>query len=222
MQDSPIAFGLDAGQPFDARCLSWRLPDELGRQAAVSIWTIAGRMKNVRILGDPKQLIVLCTRSIGETDLIRRDGRWLLHVTVETPQAPLAQPRNGFVDVDLGIVDIATTSDGARVAGDRLNRYRKWQLGLRKGLQAKKTSSTRRLLKKRRRKDARFATDVNHQISQRIVAEAERTGRGIAVEDLGGIGALHGPFHFGTEVGDGDDDQAGFPGVELFAQLLRP
>ena len=115
MQDSPIAFGLDEGQPFDARCLSWRLPDELGRQAAVSIWTIVGRMKNVRILGDPKQLIVLCTRSIGETDLIRWDGRWLLHVTVET-QAPLAQPRNGFVDVDLGIVDIATTGDGARAS----------------------------------------------------------------------------------------------------------
>ena len=89
-------------------------------------------------------------------------------------------------------------------------------------MQAKKTSSTRRLLKTRRRKDARFATDVNHQISQRIVAEAECTGRGIAVEDLGGIGALHGPFHLGTEVGDGDDDQAGFPGVELFARLLRP
>jgi IS605 OrfB family transposase len=33
----------------------------------------------------------------------------------------------------------------------------------------------------------RFAADVNHQISKRIVAEAERTGRGIAVEDLGGI-----------------------------------
>jgi putative transposase len=51
-------------------------------------------------------------------------------------------------------------------------------------LQAKKTSSSRRLLKKRRRKEARFAADVNHQISKRIVAAAERTGRGIAVEEL--------------------------------------
>jgi IS605 OrfB family transposase len=45
------------------------------------------------------------------------------------------------------------------------------------------------LLKKRRRKEARFAADVNHQISKRIVAEAQRTGRGIAVEQLGGIRA---------------------------------
>jgi putative transposase len=54
-------------------------------------------------------------------------------------------------------------------------------------LQAKHTSSARRLLKKRRRKEARFAADLNHQISKRIVAEAERTGCGIAVEELTGI-----------------------------------
>jgi putative transposase len=117
-------------------------------------------MKNVRVLGDPKQLILLRTRSIGETDLIRRHGTWFLHVTVETPQTPVVEPRNGFVGVDLGIVNIATTSDGELVAGDRLNRYRKRQLGLRQRLQAKKTSSARRLLKKRRRKEARIATDV--------------------------------------------------------------
>ena len=58
---------------------------------------------------------------------------------------------------------------------------------LRKRLQAKRTSSARLLLKKRRRKEARFAADINHQISKRIVAEAERTGCGIAVEELTGI-----------------------------------
>ena len=42
-------------------------------------------------------------------------------------------------------------------------------------------------MKKQRRTEARFAADVNHQISKRIVAEAERTGRGIAVEQLTGI-----------------------------------
>jgi IS605 OrfB family transposase len=94
---------------------------------------------------------------------------------------------NGFLGVDLGIVNIATTSDGDRMSGSRLNRYRRRQLRLRKRLQAKKTASARRLLKVRRRKEARFAADVNHQVSKRIVAEAERTGRGIAVERLTGI-----------------------------------
>jgi len=136
-----------------------------------------------------RDLVLLRTRPIGETDLVCRDGRWYLYATVESPQAPLAEPVNGFVGVDMGIVNIATTSDGHMAAGARLNRYRKRQLNLRKRLQAKKTSSARRLLKKRRRKEARFAADINHQISKRIVAEAQRTGRGIAVEKLTGIRA---------------------------------
>jgi putative transposase len=94
---------------------------------------------------------------------------------------------NGFLGVDLGVVNIATTSDGEVMSGSRLNRYRKRQLRIRRRLQAKKTTSARRLIKKRRRKEAGYAADVNHQISKRIVAEAQRTGRGIAVEDLGGI-----------------------------------
>ena len=54
-------------------------------------------------------------------------------------------------------------------------------------MQAKATKSAKRLLKKRRRKEARFAADTNHVIAKRIVTEAQRTGHGIALEDLQGI-----------------------------------
>jgi IS605 OrfB family transposase len=60
---------------------------------------------------------------------------------------------------------------------------------LRARLQAKGTKSAKRLLRKRSRKEARFAADVNHVIANRIVTEAQRTGRGIALEDLTGIRA---------------------------------
>jgi putative transposase len=187
---TPISFRADAAQPFDARCLSWQIPETVGcREGTVSIWTTHGRCKGVRVLAAPQDLVLLRTRSIGETDLICRDGKWFLHATVDAPEPPLTQPINGFLGVDLGIVNIATSSDGQRAAGARLNRYRTRQQRLRARLQAKKTSSARRLLKKRRRKEARFAADVNHKISKRIVAEAQRTGRGIAVEQLGGIRA---------------------------------
>jgi hypothetical protein len=157
----PIGFRLNAAQPFDARCLSWQIPEMVGdRQGTVSIWTTAGRLKGIRVLAAARDLVLLRTRAIGETDLICRDGKWYLYATVEAPEAPQTDPVNGFVGVDLGIVNIATTSDGQRVAGTRLNRYRKRQLNLRKRLQAKKTSSARRLLKKRCRKEARFATDI--------------------------------------------------------------
>jgi putative transposase len=187
---TPIGFRTDAAQPFDARCLSWQIPEGIGgRRATVSIWTTAGRLKGIRVLAAVRDLVLLCARPIGQTDLIRRDGKWYLYATVQAPDAPQTDPVNGFLGVDLGIVNIATSSDGQRAAGARLNRYRKRQLNLRKRLQAKKTASARRLLKKRRRKEARFAADVNHQVSKRIVAEAQRTGRGIAVEQLTGIRA---------------------------------
>jgi putative transposase len=130
---------------------------------------------------------LLRARPIGESDLICRDGKWYLHSTIEVPEATPCDPVNGFLGVDMGIVNIATTSAGKNSSGARLNSYRKRQLRLRKRLQAKKTTSARRLLRKRRRKETRFATDINHKISKGIVAEAERTGRGIAVEQLTGI-----------------------------------
>ena len=184
-----IRFRALAAQPFDARCLSWQIPKGIGHEGAVSIWTTYGRLKGVRVLAAARDLVLLRTRRIGETDLIYRDGKWFLHATVEAPQPPLTDPANDFVGVDLGIVNIATTSDRDRATGAELNRYRKRQQRLRARLQAKKTSSARRLLKKRRRKKTRFAADLNHQISKRIVAEAQRTGRGIAVEELTGIPA---------------------------------
>ena len=61
------------------------------------------------------------------------------------------------------------------------------QLSLRRKLQAKGAKSAKRLLRKRARKEARFARDANHCIAKKIVTEAERTCRGIALEDLGGI-----------------------------------
>jgi putative transposase len=188
MAATPIEFRADAAQPFDARCLSWQIPEAVGaREATVSIRTTQGRCKGIRVLAASHDLVMLRSRTIGETDLICRDGKWFIYATIEAPEARLVEPSNGFVGVDMGIVNIATTSTGERASGAELNRYRKRQLRLRKRLQAKKTSSARRLLKKRRRKEARFAADINHEISKRIVAEAERTGHGIAVEELTGI-----------------------------------
>lgn len=185
---TPITFRRGAAQPFDARCLSWRIPDVIAeREAAVSIWTVRGRLRNVRTLATPRDQELLKNYRIGESDLVQRDGKWFLYVAVDFPDAALAEPVNGFVGVDLGIVNIATTSDGDRLRAARLNRYRRRQVRLRKRLQAKNTRSARRLLRLRRRKEHRFASDVNHQISKSIVAEAKRTGRGIAIEQLGGI-----------------------------------
>ena len=179
---APICFRPDAAQPFDSRCLSWQVDAR-----TVSIWTTRGRMKNLAFTGSPEQLKMLSEHQKGETDLIVQDGTWLLSATCEVPEKPLNTDPAGFVGVDLGIVEIATTSTGQRHAGRELNRYRKRQNRLRAKLQRKNTKSTKRVLKRLRRRETRRAKDVNHTISKSIVERAERTGHGIALEDLKGI-----------------------------------
>ncbi|MFG3404771.1 RNA-guided endonuclease InsQ/TnpB family protein [Streptomyces sp. NPDC048142] len=181
-ESKPIAFRPEAAHPFDDRCLSWQYDAQ-----TVSIWTTAGRLKNVRFACSAGALKTLREYRRGESDLIERDGVFYLIAVCEVPEAPLNEDPSGFIGVDLGIVNIATTSTGYRAAGRGLNRHRKRQAELRRKLQAKGTKSAKRRLKQRARKEARHAANINHIISKKIVTTAERTGRGIALEDLTGI-----------------------------------
>lgn len=178
----PVAFRPDAAQPFDDRCLSWRHDAQV-----VSIWTVWGRIKDIAIRGQPRQLATLAKYRKGESDLVHRDGKWFLFAICEVPEEPVRAGPFDWIGVDRGIVNLATTSDGANYSGHRLNRYRRWQARKRAQLQAKQTKSAKRLAKRRARREGRHATHVNHKIAKQIVADAERTGRGVAVENLVGI-----------------------------------
>jgi putative transposase len=180
-ESRPITFRPGAAQPYDDRCLSWQLD-----RRTVSIWTTAGRMTGMRFRCSEAQFTQLREHRQGESDLVHRDGKWFLYATCEVPEPDPAEP-SGFLGVDLGIANIATTGDGTRHSGKHLNRHR--HRHLRRKLQAKGTKSARRLLRKRARKEARFAADTNHVIAKRIVTEAQRTRCGIALEDLRGIRA---------------------------------
>lgn len=179
-ESKPIRFRDDAAQPFDDRILTWNLDAR-----TVSIWTVAGRIKHIRFVCSPEALKLLASRK-GESDLVMRDGMFFLNATIDLPEPELYQPQ-GFLGVDLGIANIATTSDGEIMAGRRLNRYRKRHRDLRTKLQKKRTKSAKRALKRLRRREARHAAHTNHIIAKKIVATAERTSRGIALEDLSGI-----------------------------------
>lgn len=181
VEATPITFRHDAAQPYDARMLSWQ-----HNVHTVSIWTTTGRLKNVAFTGSPDQLTAVATRPVGESDLVHRDGMWFLYVCLDVTEPDPYQP-TGFLGVDLGIANIAVDSDGTRYTGAHLNSYRRRQQRLRQRLQAKGTQSARRLLARRRKKETRHAANINHQIAKTIVAEAARTGRGVAVEDLTGI-----------------------------------
>ncbi|OLT34025.1 transposase [Actinomadura sp. CNU-125] len=177
----PIMFRPHAAHTYDDRCLSWNYD-----RRTVSIWTLDGRVKNVRFACSSSALRQLADYRRGESDLLFRDGKWLLAATCEMPEARQYEP-SGFIGVDRGITNLATTSDGHDHSGRRLGRYRRWQARKRAELQAKKTRSARQALKKRSRREARHAAHINHKIAKTVVAVAQRTERGIALEELGGI-----------------------------------
>ncbi|WP_211116563.1 RNA-guided endonuclease InsQ/TnpB family protein [Glycomyces buryatensis] len=178
----PVAFRAEAAQAFDDRCLSWQHDAR-----TVSIWTVAGRMRGIGFTGHVDQLKVLERHRKGESDLVCRDGAWYLLATVELVDAEANTDPVDFVGVDMGIVNIATSSDGDNFEGAGLRRYRRRMAKVRAELQAKATKSAKKKLKARARREARAVKDQNHRIAKQLVASAERTGRGIGIEDLAGI-----------------------------------
>jgi IS605 OrfB family transposase len=150
----------------------------------VSIWTLGGR-RSIAFVCDDRTRRLLAFRQ-GESDLVYRGGAFYLFATVNVEEPPEGAIED-VIGVDLGVVNIAVDSDGNRHSGSHVNSLRARHRRIRRRLQTKRTWSKLRLLKKRRRKERRFATWVNHNLSKRIVAEAQRTKRAIALEDLHGI-----------------------------------
>jgi len=164
---------------FDNRILNWRLEKKF-----VSIWTVAGRASIPFTCG--KRQIELLQGQRGESDLCLVKNKFYLFAVcdVETPK-PIDV--DGVLGVDLGIVKLATTSDGGDFSGSDIEDYRSKFEHRRKNLQKKQTKSANRKLKKISGIQARFQKKTNHVISKDLVKIAYDTHRAIALEDLGGI-----------------------------------
>jgi putative transposase len=165
--------------PYDSRILSFKNDEQ-----TVSIWTLEGRQHMPYLCGERQREMLEGDR--GEADLCYIGGEFYLFVACEV-ETPEPEDVDGFLGVDTGVANIATDSDGNNYSSAHLNGLRHRHARLRARLQKKGTKSAKRLLKKRRNKEQRFARDVNHRISKQLVERAKDTGRGIAVEDLTGI-----------------------------------
>ena len=166
---------------YDDRILTVKSGD------TVSILTLDGRIfVPMAVCEYHTSIINNALRIRGQADLGYIDGKFYLFLVVELPDKP-ENVREGFLGVDLGIAKIATTSDGKFYSGSKVKNIRRRYFRLRQRLQAKGTKSIKRKLKQRRRKESRFATDVNHCISKRLVEVAKGTKRAIVLEDLKGI-----------------------------------
>jgi putative transposase len=173
---------------YDARILSWNFYDN-----TVSIWTVQGRMKIGFSAGEHQANLLEYQR--GESDLILRKHSqsvsetgfvaYLYPTCKIEPLAPIVP--TSALGVDLGIVNIATDSDGEIFSGADIETKREWYAKRRAVLQRVGTKSAKRRLKQLSGKQRRFQKDSNHRIAKTIVRKAKDTTRAIALEDLTGI-----------------------------------
>jgi putative transposase len=121
-----------------------------------------------------------------EGKLVYKNGKFIIHQSVNI-NCPQPYKVMAYLGCDLGVRNILVDSDGKIYSSGQLNNLRKRHSKLRARLESKGTRSARRLLNKRRHKEARFARDVNHCISKKVVSKALTASFGIALEDLKGI-----------------------------------
>jgi putative transposase len=149
--------------------------------STVSLITLAGRVLVPFIVGGYQQARL--DRIQGQADLLYRNGVFFLAVTLDAPEPAPAIP-DGTLGVDLGIVNLATDSEGETFRGEAVERNRKRHAALRQRLQKRGTKNAKRHLKNLSGQEARFKKNTNHVISKRIVQKAKAKGQGIAIEDL--------------------------------------
>ncbi len=147
----------------------------------VSLLTLSGRVLVPLLFGAYQQARMDAIQ--GQADLIYRKGIFYLAVTLDIPTPP-PDAVTDTLGVDLGIINLATDSQGETFSGQLVEQNRKRHHGLRQRLQKRGTKSAKRHLKKLSGREARFKKNTNHVISKRIVAKAKANGQGIALEEL--------------------------------------
>ena len=179
-------------KPDGAICYDQRVLSFHGLNSA-SLWAIGGRVEVPFLCGPYQQ--ARQGRIQGQADLVLRDGIFYLLCTIDMPEETPIEPQD-VMGVDLGVINLATTSDGAIYSGTGVEvcrtRYAKRRQRLQRAatvaqMDGKRPKRIRMALKRMSRKEAGFRRDMNHCISKKLVAAAKGTDRAIALEDLTAI-----------------------------------
>jgi putative transposase len=181
-RDTCSAFGPRGSIRYDAR--TYRLMS-LDR---VSLNTLQGRVVCQLLLGARQHaMLVDPVWQVGGADLVWRDGTYYLHITQSREAPTETEPDSGTLGVDLGIVNLATDSEGEHFTGAIVHIVRHRYLERRVRLQKVGTKNAKRRLRQMRRHEARFQQDTNHCISKQLVHKAAVSRKAVALEDLSGI-----------------------------------
>ena len=163
---------------YDQRNLTFKTMD------TVSILTLEKREKINFVCGNYRELDL--ERVKGQADLVYRDNQFYLLIVCDVPEEePINSER--VIGIDLGIVNLATTSEGRVFSGDACKKVRQKYQKTKSALQSVGTWDAKKHLKKLSKRERRFKKDTNHCISKDVVQYAKGTLSSIALEDLSGI-----------------------------------
>jgi IS605 OrfB family transposase len=159
----------------------------------VSLNTLEGRVTCRLVLGARQHaMLVGSSWEIGGADLVWRAGVYYLHVTQSREALGAVEPDGGTLGVDLGIVNLATDSDGETCSGAQVKQARvRYHLRRQRLQKANIKNATTKNAKRRLRKNAgrerRFQQNANQCVSKALVKNAVVSRKASALEDLSGI-----------------------------------
>lgn len=148
--------------------------------SSIRLSTTAGRLSVPFTL--PAVFAWATTGKICTADLVIRDGRYRLHVVIETP-TPEVPPSGVVVGVDMGLCHPAVTSERQFLGEQRWTDVEARLFRQKRQCQAKGTKSAKRKLRSLRGRQARFRRDCDHVLSRRIV-DSVPPGSTVVLENL--------------------------------------
>jgi len=173
-KDKVLSFKELGSVDYDSRILTIK-------KDCISIMGMGKRIKLPYRCKKPLSDFELSCQSELTFDKIK--NKFFVTFFAETSEA-VPMPVKQFLGVDLGIVNLATCSDGETFSGEKVDNYRIKITSLKARLQEKGTKSAKRHLVKISKKETNYKKDVNHCISKKLVQKAKTLGVGLKLEDL--------------------------------------
>ena len=145
-------FGSRGAVVFDARCFKMK------GVSSAELTTTQGR-HSFSLAHGGKQREQLSQGITGEADLLFVDGAYYLSIAVKFPEPPKADTNGGVLGVDMGIVELASDSEGQSYSGAVVKAVRCRVREHRRQVQKKRSRSAFKRLQKINRRVSRFSRD---------------------------------------------------------------
>ncbi|XFA73533.1 transposase [Thermosynechococcaceae cyanobacterium Okahandja] len=173
---------------YDSRIFTFRESDW-----TVSLTLLKGRERFKLHIGHYQKHLLQGQHPKSAVLVKRKDGSFYLHIQLES-EPPAIPATDKVLGVDLGLTDIAVTSEGGTFSGKQITQTRDKHSRVRASLQRKASKGTRSTRRRARQvlqrlsgRERRFQTWLNHTISYRLIQQAKESNQAIALEDLTGI-----------------------------------